>query len=59
MTIEKGRGDVSWKLELADAILEEAEFNSCPIEIGEEIEHQLGSVYIGNVCISPMKTEPE
>ena len=41
-----------WKIRLADAIMEEAAFNGCPIEEGADIEHQLGTVWVGDVAIS-------
>ena len=46
-----------WKLELANAVLDEASFNNCPIEVGADIEHQLGTVWVGDVAITFVKTE--
>jgi hypothetical protein len=47
----------NWKLELANAVLAEAEFNNCPIEVGADIEHQLGTVWVGDAAITFVKTE--
>jgi len=48
-----------WKCELADAILEEAKFNGVEINIGDDIDHQLGGVYIGRTLagVSIIRTE--
>lgn len=48
---------LNWKLELANAIVAEARFNECSIEIGDDIEHQLGTVWVGDVAITFVKTE--
>lgn len=48
-----------WKIELADAILEEASFSGCPIREGSPIEHQLGTVWVGRVTISPQPAEQD
>ncbi|MGP8215468.1 MAG: hypothetical protein ACLQQ4_07890 [Bacteroidia bacterium] len=45
-----------WKIRLADAILEEAGFSGCPIREGADIEHQLGTVWVGEVAISSQAT---
>lgn len=47
----------NWKLELVNAVLAEAIFNDCPIEVGSDIEHQLGTVWVGDAAISILKTE--
>lgn len=47
----------NWMLELANAVLAEASFNGCPIELGADIEHQLGTVWVGDAAISILKTE--
>jgi len=46
-----------WKLELANAIISEARFSNCQIWIGKDIDHQLGTVWVGDVAISVVKTE--
>lgn len=43
--------NVKWKCELADAILEEAIFKGTPINIGDKIEHQLGTIWVGMAAI--------
>lgn len=45
--------EIEKKLEFADAVLEET---GADIE-NEEIEHQLGIVWVGNVAISAIETE--
>jgi hypothetical protein len=48
---------LNWKLELANAIVKEAGFNDCHIEVGDDIEHQLGTIWIGDAAITFVKTE--
>ena len=43
-----------WKLKLADATLAESE-----LEVGDEIEHQCGSVWVGKHAISVIETEDD
>ena len=51
---------IIWKLKLADAIIAEASFNNMYLEIGTDIiEHQLGTVWVGNVSITMIKNEEE
>jgi len=63
MTIRKGNTErqksEEWKISLADAVLEEARFNGCPIKEGTDIEHQLGTVWLGKVAISAQLTEQD
>ena len=47
---------IEWKCKLADAILEEAEFNETSINMGDKIEHQLGTVWIGDATIGIEKS---
>lgn len=49
--ILKNFKETEWKCKLADAILEEAEFNNASVKIGDKIEHQLGTIWIGNAVI--------
>ena len=45
------------KIAFADAIIEEAAFNDLDIDLETmEIEHQLGTVWVGNVVIQPNKS---
>ena len=51
---------IEWKLRLADAIIAESCFNDMPLEVCTDvIDHQLGTVWVGNVSITMMETEEE
>jgi hypothetical protein len=55
MTLEQ---ELRWKLKLANAILAESEFSGCPITVGDKIESQLGTVWVGDKCaIATVKCE--
>ena len=46
------------KIALANAIIKEAEFNGIIIDLENEvIEHQLGTVWVGNVAINSIEIE--
>lgn len=49
---------LKWKLELADALISESVFNGMAFEPGTDlIEHQLGTVWVGDISISMMELE--
>lgn len=50
---------VEWKIKLADAIITQANFNFIKIEIGDKIEAQLGTVWIGNSIINIQPNDHE
>lgn len=52
--------EIRKKVELADAIIEEALFNEIEIDvIKDELEHQLGTVWVGKASIQPIKMHEE
>jgi len=55
--VKGGEITLDKKVELANAIIEEAAFNDIDIDLSMEIEHQLGTVWIGNTYIQPQETE--
>jgi hypothetical protein len=42
--------ETKWKIQLANAVLAEAAFDKCPMQVGDKIEHQLGTVWVGDKC---------